>query len=283
MLIVWDLTTGQVLRRETIGLSPVRSVAFLGESRDLLAAEERRDGSIVLFDPDGTEPVRRVVQPHGWNRFVVDAKRQRAIVGDFDGGLSVVSLPDLAIVRRLENAHDGMVWSLALSGDGKLLAAGHAKGRVILRDAATLEPLLTFPTWIGAVKDLAFDATGRWLAIAGTDSDVGVWDLSLLREELSAVGLAWDRPAPAAASAADRAAGGGRPGPHVPVIRPGHIDPADALTGHQSPRLVNPPAREQCSGRVGTLVARDEPREYGIAALGRISRFVSRVGSRPEV
>jgi hypothetical protein len=43
------------------------------------------------------------------------------------------------------------------------------------------------------VKELAFDATGRWLAIAGADSDVGLWDLELVHSELARLGLAWDQ------------------------------------------------------------------------------------------
>ena len=61
----------------------------------------------------------------------------------------------------------------------------------------TFEPWFTFPTWTGLVKDLAFDASGRWLAFAGADSEIALWDLTLLHEGLEAVGLAWDQPRPA--------------------------------------------------------------------------------------
>ncbi|QEH34977.1 Serine/threonine-protein kinase pkn5 [Aquisphaera giovannonii] len=226
LLLIWDVPTGRILRREALGTSSVLSVAFLGDGRHLLASEMRRGGSVTLFDLDGKEPPRRVIQPHGWNRFAVDARRNRAIVADFDGGLSIVPLPGLEGVRRLEGAHQGMVWALALSRDGRLLATGGADRLVILRDAATLEPLLTFPAWTGTVKDLAFDATGRWLAIAGADSDVGLWDLVLVRDELAPLGLAWDQPPPALASPADLAAMAERPRHQVAVLGPRDMDPA---------------------------------------------------------
>ena len=61
---------------------------------------------------------------------------------------------------------------------GRLLATGgHTDRRILLRDAATFEPLVGLPTWTGMVKHFAFDATGRWLAVAGANSDVGLWDL----------------------------------------------------------------------------------------------------------
>ena len=119
---------------------------------------------------------------------------------------------------------------LALHPDGKLLATGGGTDRrIILRDAATFEPLLTLPTWTGMVKDLAFDATGRWLAIAGADSDVGLWDLGLVRDELAAAGLAWDQPCRRGPTPTGLAsATGGRSRPAIPVIRPaGAIGPAE--------------------------------------------------------
>ncbi len=97
----------------------------------------------------------------------------------------------------------------------------------MLRDPTTFDALLTFPDWPGPLQDVAFDATGRWIAFAGTDSEVGLWDLGLVRDELAAMGLAWDRPAPAITSLADLAPEGQQPRSRVPVIAPGNIDPAE--------------------------------------------------------
>ena len=218
LLIIWDVATGRILRREIPGPGDVRSIAFVDLGRRLVT--EVQNGPIVLFDLEGTEPPRRVTLPGGAGRFVVDPARNDLIVAEFGGALSRVSLPDLVIGHRMDKVHDGEIASIALAPGGRLLATGGVDHRIILRDAETFEPLLTFPVWTGAVKDLAFDATGRWLAIAGADSEVGLWDLGLVRDELAAVGLAWDQPAPAASSAADFAAGGERPRPEVLVIRP---------------------------------------------------------------
>jgi WD40 repeat protein len=217
MLILWDLITGGIIRREAVGKSPVRSIAFLDEDRYLLAAEER-GATISLIDLKENEPPRRLIQPNGWNRLVVDSRRGRAVVADFAGGLNVVSLPQLAIERRVEKAHNSMIWSIAMTRDGKLMATADAEGHVVLRDADTLEALANFPTWTGAVKDLAFDPSGRWLAMVGADSDVGLWDLDQTREQLTSMGLSWDQPAPEFASSGDVAAIGDRPDLRVTVI-----------------------------------------------------------------
>ena len=131
---------------------------------------------------------------------------QRVVVGDPNGGLSALALPDLTVVHQLAHAHDDEIFALVLSSDGRLLATSGRDRRVVLRDARTFEPWFTFPTWTGLVKDLAFDASGRWLALAGADSEIALWDLTLLHEGLEAVGLAWDQPASAASPASRFAA-----------------------------------------------------------------------------
>jgi WD40 repeat protein len=224
-LILWDVDTGRIVRRETVGPSPVWSIAFLEEGRRLATVAEW--GPIVVYDLEGTEPPRRVAVLGGIRRFVVDRTRNDLIVAGSGGVLARVSLGDRTVGRHLDKAHDGTIVSLALAPGGRLLATGGSDRRIILRDAETFEPLVTFPPWTGAVKDLAFDATGRWLALAGADSDVGLWDLDLLHKELAPLGLAWDQPAPAVLSAAELAAASERPRQQVLIIRPGNIDPSE--------------------------------------------------------
>ena len=72
---------------------------------------------------------------------------------------------------------------------------------------------------------MTFDSASRRLAIVGTDSDVDLWDLAALHDGLTAIGLAWDRPAPPSAPM-DAASESRVPStPQVAIIRPGPAEP----------------------------------------------------------
>ncbi len=221
-LLVWDLATGRPLHRFDPG-NETRSIAFLDGGRSLVT--EGRDG-IVIYDLRTGEIARRATIPGGVGKFATDATRNRLIVALHGGAIVSVSLPGLTPGHRVDNAHKGHIEALALSPDGRLLATGAEDHRLVLRDPMTFEPLLNLPDWYGNVRDMAIDSASRRLAIVGSDSDVDLWDLAALHDGLSALGLAWDRPAlppaPTDASSESRAWAT----PQVAVIRPGPAESA---------------------------------------------------------
>ena len=233
-LLLFEVDTGRVLRGERVGGTNITSVVFIDGGRSLLVGVEL--AGVTLLDLDKTGPARRILLPDGCTRLVVDTRTNRAIVADSKGSLIALSLPDLTVVQRLDKSHDGAIPALALSPDGRILATGGKDRRVVLRDPGTFQALLTFPAWTGPLKDLAFDATGRWLAMAGADSEIGLWDLGLVHDELAAVGLAWDQPAPPLESTSELTSNGDRPDRQVPVIQAGNMDPAEL---EKVKRLVN--------------------------------------------
>jgi hypothetical protein len=215
---MWDVNSGKILRRENLMRSEVTGAAFVNDGHDLIVGHV--NGTVALFDLDDTRAPRSVKLPGGWLSLAVDGRNKRVIVGDGQGGLSALALPDLTVVHQLANAHTGAIYAVGVSPDGRLVATTGEDIRVVVRDARTFEPSFTFPTSTGMVRDLAFDASGRWLAFAGADADVALWDLPLLCEGLRAVGLAWDQPPQAIVPRSEFALEQERIRSDVPVVRP---------------------------------------------------------------
>jgi WD40 repeat protein len=211
-IVVWDVHTNRFVQQLATG-STVYSILFLGAGSLVTHGKD----SVLLFDLESGKLERKVdLAGGGIKKLAADEGRSRLVVGSQSGAILSLSLPGLAPGPRLENAHNSSVECLALSPDGRLLASA-SDHRVVLRDAMSLETLLSLPIWAGTVRNLTFDFKGRRLAVVGTDSDVDLWDLAALREGLAALGLAWDRPAgaPAAALVPERE----HVRPVIPVIR----------------------------------------------------------------
>jgi WD40 repeat protein len=221
--VVWDLSTSRPVRQFVTG-GQIGSIEFLDGGRRLVT---HGGDSVLLCNVETGDVERQVALQGGVRRFVADSARNRVVVAFQSGAIGSVSLPGLSPGQRLENTHKGTVECLALSPDGRLLATGGLDHRVVLRDPLSFEPLLSFPAWNGNLRDMAFDASSRRLAIIGTDPDVEVWDLAALADGLTGVGLPWDRPCPADVSTAGAPRDRPLSIPEVVDIHPEDTDPAE--------------------------------------------------------
>jgi serine/threonine protein kinase/WD40 repeat protein len=186
-LVVWDIARKEPVKKFN-ALGGIRAIVFLDRPRCIVANGK---DSVSLFNLESGEQ-HTVPLGADIRSLAADRTGSRLVVGLQSGGLASLSLPDLTAGLRLEKAHPGSVDCLALSPDGRLLATGGADHRVVLRYAATFEPLLAFPAWTGELRNLTFDRTGNRLATVGTSSDVDMWDLAVLHDRLAAMRLDWD-------------------------------------------------------------------------------------------
>ena len=251
----------------------VRAVAFAEDGRHVVTGTH---SGLIVYDLEGNAPPRVIPIPQGARHFVVDRTRNDVVVAGVDGALTRVSLSTLAAGERLENAHDGAIEAIAISRDGRMLATGgRTDGQVLLRDAQNFGLLFALPPRTGIVKDLKFDATGRWLAMAGAAADITLWDLNLVHDELAAIGLAWDQPAPPIQPATNRAEIPERVRPEVPTVWRGNHDPTEieaakglfqsGLAAFRKGRLVAAIADLQRASERLRIIRRSHPSDLSLA------------------
>ena len=72
--------------------------------------------------------------------------------------------------------HDGRVWRIAFSSDGRLLASAGADGRVVVRHVVAGDVVTTLTAHDGPVYGVAFAPDGTCLATAGRDGVTRLWD-----------------------------------------------------------------------------------------------------------
>jgi serine/threonine protein kinase/WD40 repeat protein len=117
-------------------------------------------------------------------------------VGDRTGSVTLVDTHKLRIVGKippLNQDSDNYFLAMAFSPDGESMAIGSLEGTISLWSVTTPKaPRLLFhlPGHRGNIFNLVFDRQNRRLASAGNDPLVEVWDLELLKRELTRLGLA---------------------------------------------------------------------------------------------
>jgi WD40 repeat protein len=178
------------------------------------AVDVTDDGQILTAGGDGT--VRLWQSPstivfHGHTDWVLDAvatpNGQEVVTAGSDGTVRVWSVSDAAEVARLEDAEEqlGRVNRLAVSADGRYIAAGDSWGTVRVWDRSN--PAAPLHRWSHNVSifDLEFDPTGSALVIGSVDGSANIWrwdsdepltTLAAAGPARSGVVVAWSRTDP---------------------------------------------------------------------------------------
>jgi WD40 repeat protein len=159
-LTIWDVETGKLSGRLRTRSERTYGLVFLPDGKLAVAGgRSAQEGDVRVYDLTA-KPAK------------VDAGGVAYLDGVHDKSVLVAHLLDC----------DDTVWALALSKDGKKLAAGGCDRQVRVWDISAgvnkAKLVSTFENHADWVLGLAFSPDGKWLLSASRDKTAKIWDLA---------------------------------------------------------------------------------------------------------
>ncbi|UCC61798.1 MAG: protein kinase, partial [Anaerolineae bacterium] len=189
-LILWDLETGQEIRRFEGHPSGVQAVAFSPDGGTVLASSGVfgtvfPEYSLILWDLETGESVHRFDVDHDNFSLAISPDGSTALSGDNNSNVYLWNLETGEKTQTLEG-HQAVVTAVAFTPDGRRAISGDWEGRLILWDLATGRPIVqamihqTLTKW--SVGDpppvnVAIAAGGRVALSSSGDGSLILWDL----------------------------------------------------------------------------------------------------------
>jgi len=180
---LWDVASGRTSRILKGHAQFVKSVAFSADGRSLVSGSV--DGVVRLWRlADGKEWQRSIIAHDGAVTAAVFTPSGGQIASrGVDGTVKIWDSSTGALLRRFEVGKPaGGACSLAVSPDGRLLAAGTVNREIKLWSLADGTELSSLAGHAGGVEAVAFSPDGRIVASGSADKTIKLWDVTSGRE-----------------------------------------------------------------------------------------------------
>jgi WD40 repeat protein/serine/threonine protein kinase len=174
VVLIWDMSTGQEIRRLHGHTWNVAGVAF-DRTGHFLAASGG-DSAVHIYDPYSGQKTVTLQPAHEGAAtsvaFSPDGKHLAS--GSDDRAVKIWRTRTWQLVRTIPDAHGGIT-SVAFAPDSRRLAWGGTDATVKVADVTTGQILETLHGHVGWVNGVAFSPDGRQIASASADGTVKIW------------------------------------------------------------------------------------------------------------
>ncbi len=188
MARLWDVQTGALLSEIIGGTFTVPAVAFHNQS-DQLAVVNGND--IRLRDPLSRSISGSFKAGQVLFSLAIDPEDQFLAIGDTENGIQMWNISqafrsgmDSYPEPVWKTSHNGrpntfrtLVWDIAFSPDGQILASAGGDGEIVFWSVANGQHIQTLTGHQAGVTCLAFSPDGKWLATGSLDASVRLWSV----------------------------------------------------------------------------------------------------------
>ncbi|MBI5927671.1 MAG: protein kinase [Chloroflexi bacterium] len=172
-LILWDVSTGQEIRRFEGHTGRILTAAFNADNSLIVSGSD--DGEIILWDMATGQQVRQFTGHVGPVYSIVwQNSASRLISSGEDGQIILWDATSGAQIQQLTH-QDTAILSLALSADEQFLLSGGSDGTIILWTLA-VEEVRRFTGHLGPVNSVAFSPDGQQVLSGSADESLILWD-----------------------------------------------------------------------------------------------------------
>jgi WD40 repeat protein len=173
-IVLWDIARRTRLATLKTRSDLVGRVIFSSDGTLLAVSTMDR---VVVWDVDRRTPVKSI------NGYIHDFSPDGRTLGVIsDAGESVkITTWDVSTWRRtytMEQKFEDVVYAVAFSRDGKLLAFAGANSKLVVWDVRRRARQSLLKSTVGTVKSISFSPDGRLLAFGGEDASIVLWSVA---------------------------------------------------------------------------------------------------------
>ncbi|HBB88785.1 MAG TPA: hypothetical protein DC047_14330 [Blastocatellia bacterium] len=187
---LWDGAKRQEVRVLKGHVAAIATVAVSGDDKVLASALAAgvagitRDDTIKIWDPVTGQLVRSLTGRNSGHSIGLSNDGTRLVSGSFGSTVSVWNVSQAEAQRKISVPRESRFVPdlVALSPDGKLIAAGGRDNEIKLWDAGTGRELFTLKGHRKSIRDLAFTPDNKLLASASQDADIKIWSVATGQE-----------------------------------------------------------------------------------------------------
>lgn len=171
--VIWDMTTGTVVHTLTGHTDDVRAAVYHPDGATVVTGA--LDGDVIVWDVATGAELRRWSLGHGVRTVAFNHAGTQLFAAGNVGEVAAWDYATGEALWRVE-AHNGTIWSIAVSPDDRFLLTGSDDSAVAIWDAASGAAINKYWEHSTVVRSVRWLSDNRRAATASYDGSIFLWD-----------------------------------------------------------------------------------------------------------